>query len=124
VVTQISDALYEVAKSLDRMRDIFDLASRPLPDHTSKLLEKDIKGHSLTSELVKLIEDEIRCRLPPTGCDRIEKQYITSVLLSAKVYMAERAGMGSSGANQNAVNVIRRSPVPHGVFKLSHIMRK
>jgi ppGpp synthetase/RelA/SpoT-type nucleotidyltranferase len=53
---QIADQLFETAKRLDRMRDIFEVATRPLHDDISVLLEHPARG-ALTLQLCNLIED-------------------------------------------------------------------
>src|SRR5439155_15111880 len=54
---QISDSLFEAAKTLDRMGDVFDITSRPLPEHVSRELT-DAKKHRLDNTLVGLIGSE------------------------------------------------------------------
>ncbi len=57
---QISDSLFEAAKSLDRMREIFDIAARMPPEYINRELEVH-KGHPLEQALVDLIAGEPFC---------------------------------------------------------------
>ncbi|MGC2656776.1 MAG: RelA/SpoT domain-containing protein [Bryobacteraceae bacterium] len=54
---QISDALFEIANRLDRIRSVFEIASRPLPQHISSFLSES-GGHALTDEFAGFIEKQ------------------------------------------------------------------